>query len=234
MTELRGSNNRGCGFQRTSSLRPQPSNRTEHDEDQPDRGPATSSRLVEDRSDHGVDALQQTSTQLLVAANANPVLSSVYTTFRIDAPQLVVDVDRQKASSLDAPLQNVFNAMQISNRCGLACSPSPRRQGRCARRFVADNDASAELGTHAPGRGKSSSDGILHIVVPLRFAPRSVVDPLTDEHDVCSIVRPVEVSPQQSVDLGADSLRVGRRIPEDLIIVFRLHFHQQHVDHHIG
>jgi len=69
---------------------------------------------LEDRSDHGLNALQQTSNQLVGAANADPVLSAVYTSFRNDAPQLVVDVDRQKASTLDVPLQNVFDAMGIS------------------------------------------------------------------------------------------------------------------------
>ena len=69
---------------------------------------------LEDRSNSGLAALDQTSKQLLGAANANPALSRVYDTFRNDAPQLVVDVDRQKVESLGIPLQSVFDAMSIS------------------------------------------------------------------------------------------------------------------------
>ena len=69
---------------------------------------------LEDRANHGLSTLAQTTEQLLGAANANPALSSVYSTFRNNAPQLVVDVDRQKVESLSIPLQNVFDAMGIS------------------------------------------------------------------------------------------------------------------------
>ena len=47
-------------------------------------------------------------------ANANPAIAAAFTTFRNDAPQLVIDVDRQKAAALNVPLQSVFNAMEIS------------------------------------------------------------------------------------------------------------------------
>jgi HAE1 family hydrophobic/amphiphilic exporter-1 len=69
---------------------------------------------LEDRSNNGLDALNRTSNQLLAAANANPTLSRVYDTFRNDAPQLVVDVNREKVESLGIPLQSVFDAMEIS------------------------------------------------------------------------------------------------------------------------
>jgi HAE1 family hydrophobic/amphiphilic exporter-1 len=69
---------------------------------------------LEDRSNNGLDALNRTTNQLLAAANANPALSAVYDTFRNDAPQLVVDVDREKVESLGIPLQSVFDAMEIS------------------------------------------------------------------------------------------------------------------------
>lgn len=69
---------------------------------------------LEDRSDRGLGALGRTERQLLAAANANPSLAGVYATFRNDAPQLVVDVDREKAESLNIPLQSVFDAMEVS------------------------------------------------------------------------------------------------------------------------
>jgi HAE1 family hydrophobic/amphiphilic exporter-1 len=69
---------------------------------------------LEDRTNNGLAALDRTSKQLLAAANANPALAGVYDTFRNDAPQLVVDVDREKVESLGIPLQSVFDAMEIS------------------------------------------------------------------------------------------------------------------------
>jgi HAE1 family hydrophobic/amphiphilic exporter-1 len=69
---------------------------------------------LEDRTNNGLGALAQTTQQLLGAANRDPALSAVYANFRNNAPQLVVDVDRQKVESLNIPLQNVFDAMQIS------------------------------------------------------------------------------------------------------------------------
>ena len=69
---------------------------------------------LEDRTNSGLAALDQTTKQLLAAANANPALAGVYDTFSNDAPQLVVDVDREKVESLGIPLQSVFDAMQVS------------------------------------------------------------------------------------------------------------------------
>jgi HAE1 family hydrophobic/amphiphilic exporter-1 len=40
-------------------------------------------------------------------------LSNVFTTFRNDNPQLVVDIDRGKAQSLGVPLANIFSTMQV-------------------------------------------------------------------------------------------------------------------------
>jgi HAE1 family hydrophobic/amphiphilic exporter-1 len=69
---------------------------------------------LEDRTNQGLSTLAQTTGTLLKAANADPHLSTVYTTFRNDSPQLVVDVDRDKALDLNVPMQNVFDAMGVS------------------------------------------------------------------------------------------------------------------------
>ena len=68
--------------------------------------------FVEDRAGRGLRALENTTTQLAVAANAQKNLESVYSTFRADVPSLFADVDRRKALNLGVPLQSVFDAMQ--------------------------------------------------------------------------------------------------------------------------
>ena len=49
---------------------------------------------------------------LLGPANADPALSSVFTTFRVDSPRLHLEVDRQKIQSLHVPIDEVFGTMQ--------------------------------------------------------------------------------------------------------------------------
>jgi len=48
---------------------------------------------------------------LLPAANADPALSSVFTTFRTDAPQLHLQVDRNKIQALQIPISDVFGTL---------------------------------------------------------------------------------------------------------------------------
>ncbi len=69
---------------------------------------------LQDRANRGFDALVKTSTALRMAARNDSVLSYASTGFRNDAPQFVADLDREKATSLGVPLQNIGNAMQIS------------------------------------------------------------------------------------------------------------------------
>jgi HAE1 family hydrophobic/amphiphilic exporter-1 len=71
---------------------------------------------LEDRGNVGLDKLNATAYRFIGAANRDPnsSLNNVYTTFRNDSPQLLVNVDRDKAQSLGVPLANIFNTMQIN------------------------------------------------------------------------------------------------------------------------
>ena len=68
---------------------------------------------VEDRSGQGFLALHNAATDLVAAASREPGLVQVYSTFRVSAPQLYVHIDRTKASMLNVPLGNVFQALQV-------------------------------------------------------------------------------------------------------------------------
>ncbi|MBZ0252440.1 MAG: efflux RND transporter permease subunit, partial [Candidatus Methylomirabilis sp.] len=67
---------------------------------------------LQDRAGLGADALAGTAWGLVGAAAAAPELANVTTTFRADAPHLYVDVDRDKAKALGAPISDVFDALQ--------------------------------------------------------------------------------------------------------------------------
>jgi hydrophobic/amphiphilic exporter-1 (mainly G- bacteria), HAE1 family len=49
---------------------------------------------------------------LVVAANGQPELASVYSTFAADTPQIYLDIDRDKAQVLGVRITDIFNALQ--------------------------------------------------------------------------------------------------------------------------
>jgi multidrug efflux pump len=70
--------------------------------------------LVQDRAGLGYQALQNATDDLIAAAKEDPALSNVFTTYRATSPQLYADVDRVKASMLNVPIANVFEALQVN------------------------------------------------------------------------------------------------------------------------
>jgi HAE1 family hydrophobic/amphiphilic exporter-1 len=68
---------------------------------------------LQDQDNVGIPALTAAAGKLIGATGQDPVLRKVSTTFRDDAPQLVVEIDRSKVAALGVPLQDVFSAMQI-------------------------------------------------------------------------------------------------------------------------
>jgi len=51
---------------------------------------------------------------LLVAANQQPELAGVFSTFAADTPQIYLDIDRDKAQVLGVKISNIFNALQAT------------------------------------------------------------------------------------------------------------------------
>ena len=49
---------------------------------------------------------------LVYAANQRPEIAQAYTTFRANVPKIFVDLDREKAKSLDVPISEVFQTLQ--------------------------------------------------------------------------------------------------------------------------
>ena len=56
--------------------------------------------------------LAETARGLALAANQNPDLSNVYTTFSADSPQLHLDINRDRLYALGVSLSDLFNALQ--------------------------------------------------------------------------------------------------------------------------
>ncbi|OAI24060.1 MULTISPECIES: efflux RND transporter permease subunit [Methylomonas] len=68
---------------------------------------------IQDRNNAGIAALQQTANEMIGQGNQQPGLVGLFTTFRAGVPQLFVDVDRARAKSMDVPLSDIFNTLQI-------------------------------------------------------------------------------------------------------------------------
>jgi multidrug efflux pump subunit AcrB len=70
--------------------------------------------MVQDIGDAGLDVLQGQADHLAEVANAQPGIVGVINTFRADAPQMYVDVDRTKCKMMGVPLSSVFNTLQYN------------------------------------------------------------------------------------------------------------------------
>ena len=68
---------------------------------------------LQDQANVGIPALTTAARGLIADARRDRTLGNVSTTFRDDAPQLVVELDREKIASLGIPLPDVFAAMQV-------------------------------------------------------------------------------------------------------------------------
>src|SRR3984893_8005809 len=67
---------------------------------------------IEDRRNAGLNALQQATDAVTAAANREPGLSGVFTTYRSQGPQLFLNIDREKVQTLNVPISSVFTALQ--------------------------------------------------------------------------------------------------------------------------
>ncbi|MFN2461370.1 MAG: efflux RND transporter permease subunit [Candidatus Velthaea sp.] len=68
---------------------------------------------LQDQTEAGIPALTGAARGLIADARRDPTLRNVNTTFRDDSPQLVIDIDRDKAASLGVPIQDIFAAMSV-------------------------------------------------------------------------------------------------------------------------
>src|ERR1700757_4637402 len=67
---------------------------------------------IEDRRNAGLGALQQVTDSVTAAANAEPGLTNVFSTYRSQVPQLFLNIDREKLETLNVPISSVFSTLQ--------------------------------------------------------------------------------------------------------------------------
>ncbi len=68
---------------------------------------------LEDRGNVGLDKLMGLTYAMMGAAAKDPRLSGVFTQYRINSPQLQVNVDRNKAKAIGISLSDIFQTMEV-------------------------------------------------------------------------------------------------------------------------
>lgn len=68
---------------------------------------------IEDRANLGMDTLANVVNQVQMQAWQRPELTSVYSNYKINVPQLFADLDRTKAKQLGLNIQDIYQTMQI-------------------------------------------------------------------------------------------------------------------------
>lgn len=69
--------------------------------------------MLEDRAGRGAAALAQVVDQYLVAAAKRPEIAGLFTPFSARVPQIRFNLDRTKARTLEVPVENVFQTLQV-------------------------------------------------------------------------------------------------------------------------
>ncbi len=69
--------------------------------------------MIEDRADLGYEAMADVVQQVQMQAWQRPELTSVYSNYKINVPQLFADLDRTKAKQLGLNINEVFDTLQI-------------------------------------------------------------------------------------------------------------------------
>ena len=68
---------------------------------------------LQDRGNIGILPLAFSAYQMMGMAAKDPVLSNTFTTYTVNSPQLVAQIDREKAKNLGIPLDRIFQTMQV-------------------------------------------------------------------------------------------------------------------------
>lgn len=68
---------------------------------------------LEDRTNLGLPALMKTAYGIMGAAAQDPRLMNVFTQFRINSPQVEIDIDRSKSKAIGISLNDIFDTLEV-------------------------------------------------------------------------------------------------------------------------
>jgi len=68
---------------------------------------------IQDKADQGFEALDAVTKEVTGKAWSNPKLAGVFSSYKINVPQLEANLDREKAKQLGLNIADIFNTMQV-------------------------------------------------------------------------------------------------------------------------
>lgn len=68
---------------------------------------------IQDRTDQGIEAMDNVVQDVMAKARAHPALAKVFSSYNVNFPQLLANVDRTKAEQLGVPVDELFRTLQI-------------------------------------------------------------------------------------------------------------------------
>ena len=69
--------------------------------------------MIEDRSNSGLDNLQEQADAVVAEGTADPDLAGLFTSFRAHTPWIYLDIDRQMVETMGASMDEVFDTLQV-------------------------------------------------------------------------------------------------------------------------
>jgi gold/copper resistance efflux pump len=68
---------------------------------------------IQDRSQMGHQAMNAALDKVMAAAAKDPSLAGLFSSYQVNAPQLALNVDREKALAMGVPLDRIYQALQV-------------------------------------------------------------------------------------------------------------------------
>jgi len=68
---------------------------------------------LQDRSARTPEELYQAAQNMVATASREPAIAAIFNPFQVNVPQVKLDIDRDKISTLGIPLRNVFDGLQL-------------------------------------------------------------------------------------------------------------------------
>ena len=68
---------------------------------------------LQNRGGADINTFSGVADQVIAQASKHPEIAAPFTTFRVNVPQVALDIDRPKVLTLGVPLTDVFNTLQV-------------------------------------------------------------------------------------------------------------------------
>ncbi|MEA5556384.1 efflux RND transporter permease subunit [Nodularia spumigena] len=170
-------------------------------------------QLQDRRGNSGLDTLVQSMGQLLGRANQTPGLQAVFSTFAAETPQLLVEVDRNRAKALQVSIDDIFRTLQTA--LGSQYVNDFNLQQRNYRVYV---QADQQFRSNPKDIGQLSVRSQTNRMIPLRnlITTTSIVGAQTINH--YNLFRSIEINGSAAPGFSSgDAIKAMEQLAEEVL-----------------